>query len=321
MNPLLKSGAIEEMRSGTNFSYIFRDNDDFASTQYKVLRNQTTVHLLPCVCAHYNGQIELNYLTGERKPFSTLFPSLDAYAFRSAVAGILAAAIQVKNIGFLSCENIDISFDKIFIDTATFQAALVYIPSKKTLYQDVSDFENELRSELVRLISDVTVFLTPKTMALAADLSNGKLSLEEVLEHIIAMRDFENGAMLDPGPAKGDPSEDDKQKASESPSGEKSGMLALRHSDDKNTIEIRINKVPFIIGKSSEADGTIASNEFISKRHCRVTSRNGRYYLADLSSVNHSYINGKILEPEREYPLKEGDVVRLANADFQVYIR
>lgn len=319
MNPLLKNGTIVEMKSGTNFSYIFRDNDDFASTQYKVLRNQTTAHLLPCICAHYNGQIELNYLTMERKPFSALFPSLDAYAFRSAVAGILAAAIQVKNIGFLSCENIDISFDKIFIDTATFQAALVYIPSKKTLYKDGADFENELRSQLVRLISDVTVFLTPKTMALAADLSNGKLSLEEVLQHIISMRDFENNASLDAGSRKDDSDGGDSDGGEAAD--EKKGVLILRRAGEKNKLEIRVSKPPFVIGKSGEADGVISDNEYISKRHCKVTAKDGRYFLTDLNSVNRSYINGKVLEPEREYPLKEGDVVRLANADFHVFIR
>ncbi len=320
MNPLLKNGTIIEMKSGTNFSYIFRDNDDFASTQYKVLRNQTTAHLLPCICAHYNGQIELNYLTLERKPFSTLFPSLDAYAFRSAVAGILAAAIQVKNIGFLSCENIDISFDKIFIDTATFQAALVYIPSKKTLYKDGADFENELRSQLVRLISDVTVFLTPKTMALAADLSNGKLSLEEVLQHIITMRDFENNASLDAGSLKDGDAESDGPADGDGQADTKK-VLTLRHSGDKSNLEIRVSKLPFVIGKSSESDGVIADNEYISKRHCKVTGKDGKYFLTDLGSVNHSYINGKPIEPEREYPLKDGDVIRLANADFRVLIR
>lgn len=310
MNTLLENGSLREMKFGSNFSYIFKENGDFATTQYKVMRNQTSAYLLPCVSTRYNGQIQLYYQTGERKPFSSIFPSLDSYGFRAAVSGIIAAAIQVKNIGFLSCENIDISFDKIYIDTATYQAALVYVPSKMTLFPDSSAFENELRSELVKLIGSATIFLTPKTMALAADLTNGKLTLEEVYQHIIKV-DAPASEAADIQPENNAPIPEPEHKL---------GKLALRLNGSGQKFEIQINKNPFVIGKSESADGVL-ENKYISKKHCQISSRNGRYYLMDLGSVNKSYINRKLLQPEQDYPLEDGDEVRLANIDFKVVIR
>ena len=51
---------------------------------------------------------------------------------------------------------------------------------EKRIYHDDMIFENEIRTELVRIISEGRVQSSPQIVQLAADLANGMLTLEEL---------------------------------------------------------------------------------------------------------------------------------------------
>lgn len=44
----------------------------------------------------------------------------------------------------------------------------------------------------------------------------------------------------------------------------------------------------------------------IGRKHARIEHRDGNYYLIDMNSVNHTFLNGKQLDPEQEYILQPG---------------
>ena len=45
-----------------------------------------------------------------------------------------------------------------------------------------------------------------------------------------------------------------------------------------------------------------------------------RYYIVDLNSANGTFINKLRIPSGQRHPLKNGDVVRLANSDFMIQI-
>ena len=56
----------------------------------------------------------------------------------------------------------------------------------------------------------------------------------------------------------------------------------------------------------------------ISRKHCIVTNNNGTYYLTDEGSANGTFVNGIRLTPHEMAEVKRGDVIRMANSDFQL---
>ena len=56
----------------------------------------------------------------------------------------------------------------------------------------------------------------------------------------------------------------------------------------------------------------------ISRRHCKIVKRGSGYAVVDLNSSNGTYLNGMQLFPGREYPVKNGDIIRMAISDFQI---
>lgn len=303
MNALIEKNYIKEMECGSNFSYILSDNSTFLSTEYKVLQSQANSCFVKCMKMMYNGHVQLYYLTKGLKSFATMIPTLEPESFMTIVANLLSDIIDVKHNGFLSCQNIDIAFERIYVDPATLKVCLVYLPLSKRIYDDNSTFENEIRTGLVKLISGVSTLSSSKTMQLSADLSNGTLSMEDLHARI------KGGKIIDRD------REDNRQDNTGS------GLLRIIAMNAPTRVVFVINKDEFVIGKKAElCDGVIDFNKMISRSHCKITKRGGQYMVTDLQSANGTYVNKVKLQPNQPTPIKNGDVIRLANSDFQVSI-
>lgn len=304
MNALVEKGFMTEMACGSNFSYVLSDNSAFLSTEYKVLQSQANSCFVKCMKMLYNGKIQLFYLTKTLKPFSALLPSLDANSFLTIVGNLLADIIDVKHNGFLSWQNIDISFDKVFVDPTTYKVSLVYVPISKRIYEESATFENEVRTGLIKLITGVSTLSTPKTMQLASDLSNGLMAIEDLNSRVKGGKGTVGGGSIF---------------GNKGGSSNKAGKLRITAMNAPTRVEIDVTKDSFVIGKNaSSVDGVISFNKMISRVHCRIDNQNGEFTITDLQSANGTYVNKVKLQPNQAHPIKSGDVIRLANSDFRV---
>lgn len=308
MNILIDNNYIKEMECGSNFAYILGDNNAFLSTEYKVLQSQASSCFVKCMKMAYNGSVQLYYLTKGLKSFASMIPTLDADSFLTIVSNLLSDIIEVKHNGFLSCQNIDISFERIYVDPATHKVSLVYLPLSLHIYDDNSSFENEIRTGLIKLISGVSTLSTSKTMQFSADLSNGTLSVENLYARIKGGRNTNSGQ-----------SHIDQTDVSERR--QSSGLFRIIAMNAPTRIEITVTKDSFIIGKKAElCDGVIDFNKMISRSHCRINRKGNQYTITDLQSANGTYVNKIRLQPNQPHPINNGDIIRLANSDFQVSI-
>lgn len=306
MNSLIENNYISEMECGANFSYILSDNDSFLSTEYKVLQSQANSCFVKCMKMMYNGKIQLYYLTKGMKPFANMIHGLDPDSFLTIVSNFFSDIIDVKHNGFLSCQNIDISFERIYVDPTTYKVSLVYLPIRKRMYDDVAVLENEIRTGLVKLISGVSTLHSTKTMQLSSDLSNGTLSIDDLYRRI---KGGASGVKVTP-------------KTEDSFKDDKHSIVKIIAMNAPTRFELTIDKDEFVIGKKADlCDGVIDFNKMISRSHCKISRRGAQYVITDLQSANGTYVNKERLQPNQSHSIKNGDVIRLANSDFQVSIR
>lgn len=89
-----------------------------------------------------------------------------------------------------------------------------------------------------------------------------------------------------------------------------------------NTFEkILINKPAFRIGKEkSYVDYFVMSNNAVSRIHADIITRNGRFYIKDNNSTNHTFVNGTMIVSGQDAELFDGDAVMLANEPFEFHI-
>lgn len=86
----------------------------------------------------------------------------------------------------------------------------------------------------------------------------------------------------------------------------------------KNNEKIPLSKPVFRVGKErSYVDYFVADNTAVSRSHADFITRDGKYYVVDTNSTNHTYVNGQMILSNMEVELVHGTRVRLANEDFE----
>ena len=309
MNILLEKEILEEKTYEENFAYILKDNTIFSSTEYKVLQSQNSSCFVRCMKMLYNGNVQIYYVTNTLKSFSSMLESLDTESFFTIVLNLLGDIIEVKKNGFLSCQNIDISLDKIYVEPSTYKVSLVYLPLSKKLHNNNSIFENEIRTSLVKVISRNSHLSSSRIISLASDLSNGMYTIEDLYTRI---KDGNSNIRISPSSSK---------QSSYSNTMSHNRMGKLKMISKQMQFQIEIDKDECILGKNpSMVDKSITFNKMISRVHCKIIWENGQYFVTDLGSANGTFVNKTRVQPKQVCPLQNGDTLRLANSDFEINI-
>lgn len=80
---------------------------------------------------------------------------------------------------------------------------------------------------------------------------------------------------------------------------------------------ISINKPVFRLGKEkSYVDYFVTNNIAVSRSHADIITRNDHYFVKDLNSKNHTYINDEELPVHHEVEIHDGDLLKLGNEEF-----
>lgn len=297
MNNLVENNMIQEMICGNNIAYILQDNSRFLPVEYKVLQSQADRGFLKCMKMLYNGKTEFYYLLDGYKSFQSLIPTLDEDGFMAIMSNLFNTILEIKNNGFLKCCNTNLSFDRIYVDPNTFKVGLVYLPADLHFYQDDFAFENELKTNLRRLISTHDNFDTNRINQFSSDLSDGMLTIQDHAQRL-------KGGSRSPKPEP------------------KNERLTLVSMDARARISIEVKKDEFVLGKSKDkADYAILFNKAISRVHCKVCKTESGYTVTDLQSTNHTYVNNNRLPSLVPQKIKNGDEVKLADSKFRVIIK
>lgn len=310
MNHLIEEKMIEEVIYAQNFAYIVNDANLFRATEYKVLQSQSQLDncFIKSMKMLLNGKIQIYYFTKEFKSLSALLPTINEEEFLTIMTNLLSDIIEVKNNGFLSCQNVDISFQHIYVDPVTYKVSLIYLPLNKRLYEDDISFENEFRIQLIKLISESPRLSAPKVKEFSEKLANGSLRLEDIYANIKGVKNKKVVVK--------------ERKKEREESAAQPGELRLVTINSPEYLEIKISKDDFVIGKKAElCDGVIAFNKMVSRTHCKINKLENQYVISDLQSLNGTFVNQLRLQPNHPHPICNGDIIRLANSDFQVKIQ
>ena len=80
-----------------------------------------------------------------------------------------------------------------------------------------------------------------------------------------------------------------------------------------------VESLPFTIGKLEGYADAVINVPAISRLHARIYAgdSNGTYQIEDLNSTNGTFVNEQQILPYTKVPLHEGDVIRLADEEFE----
>lgn len=98
-------------------------------------------------------------------------------------------------------------------------------------------------------------------------------------------------------------------------SGTGSDSVTLIHSGGLELV-IKNND---ILGRGEGVhSGELGGFKYISRKHAAFTVKSGAWFVTDLGATNKTRLNDAVLEPQREYPVKKGDRIMLADQEFTI---
>ena len=225
--------------------------------------------------------------------------------------------MEIQDNGFLQMETVDVDLSHIFIDVD--QAKVYVIALPLTVEPDLNhscQWETELRKSLISLTE---ISKNPESSSLSAfrqEILVNRSSLKDlykivketaihknILSYSQYLLDGDENAWVD------DNSESEKD------------LYFVSRSPIKK-VELLINKDEYILGKNPKiVDGLLDISPTISRKHCKIVKLKQKYYIEDLESANHTYVNGEIVESGKRVRIKPGDQIRLAEIEFGIEFR
>lgn len=85
----------------------------------------------------------------------------------------------------------------------------------------------------------------------------------------------------------------------------------------KNGEKKKIDTIEFAVGKdASRVNYCISDNDTISRCHMKIIKKGVQYFVMDLGSTNHTYVNGAVIPPNKEFEVKNGDSIKVSDEEF-----
>lgn len=139
---------VTEEEHGMGIAYLLENNELFYDIGYKVMQNLEETYLLKCHRLKYNGKIKLVYFTKEYVTAETVLANAMPEVKERMIARILDAFTQIINLGFLDIAYVDNRLDNIYVDPATEEVKIIYLPIQiPGVTKNKNTFENELKAQ------------------------------------------------------------------------------------------------------------------------------------------------------------------------------
>lgn len=283
--------------------YVNINQDELAFINHEFAGNTVL-----CQVTNVDGVRVLSYKIPATLPLSQFMrKQLYKAEFLSMIGNIMKQLLYLED-SKLPLKKVLLNTKYMYIDLETMDIQLIYMPIEKefvdcNICEFIQTFISKLRfadMQSVKAVEELLHYLDSKMMFSIRDFYNFILALEEDA----IMNDDANG------------------------NGE---TTVLSQMEYKNIVPylvrvrtkelIPIEKNEFVIGKASECDYIVVDNKRVSRNHCTLRISNGECYIRDNESTNHTYINGKLIQPGFDVMLNNDDYIRLGDEEFKYWVR
>lgn len=278
--------------------------DEYELFNYEFVGNRTT-----CMVSVLDGVNVLSYTIPATLPLSKfLKKQLYKAEFLSIISNILKQLIYFEE-NDMPLKKVLLNTKYMYIELSNLDIQLIYMPLEKSfadcnICEFIQKFIAKVRfadMQCVSCVDEILHYLDSRMM----------FSLKDFYKFILAMeKDVIDKDVEDNG------------------EGETTVLQQMQYNNIvpylvrvRTNELIPIEKTEFFVGKSPECDYQVVDNKRVSRKHCTFIISNGECYIRDNNSTNHTYVNGKLIQPGFDVMLGNDDYIRLGDEEFKYWVR
>lgn len=293
---------IIEKNTG-HVAFQFENKEEVFDLGYKVLNKQHIEEILPCIHVKYNLRDRLLFDTEQFVSLEDSIEELDEEFGQIILYSMFKIFLDVVNTGFIPLEAVQVGLNTIFLDPKNRKSYFIVLPiAKEYSIGDTRNWNKRMWDTVNELCS---ILCSEKEEQIKKFLSGkGKLvdNIRELLPIIKPQSNAIQGVQLSHSP-------------------KKQNELQLFHNGKYGQFAFYVQKKEFVIGKRRDSvDGYLAMSEAVSRIHCRIVRKEDKYFVIDMGSLNHTFVNGTLVNAQEEKEIVDGDSLRIADIDFKVCI-
>lgn len=285
-------------------SFLFQEADPYFEMGYMILEQAQLSGMLPFKRMEQNGKEKLLFQISKFIPLSEMVPILGQNEIIDVLYAMIFMTQKVEENGFLKKECIWCKYEHIYYDEASKKPLFAVLPiSKEFRYADGMDWNNRFLDAITHVASFLPPVKFNRVLNLVSLWRTEQMDCEAVLEAINELGSGMSGMLVD--------------RTVEEP--EK--KLSLVYSGREGTYQFDVSGEEFVIGKNPDVvDGAIHLSDAMSRKHCKIIKQSNRFFVQDLGSVNHTFVNGEYIPPFELMELNQSDILTLADIDLRVHI-
>jgi len=306
MRNLIQSGEINVKSGFQSVLYVLEDDRLFMVSGYKLMKARENSGLLKCSKILLNGKTALCYRTGDMKPLDRMFGFLNFEAFLTVMQKVIDIIIEVEGNGFLQACNLDLSFDRIFVESKQLDAGVVYLPINNKNSAS-SDPEMDFRKALFEQIRQLPLYFSEAAERVCQCLMDGTRSLHDVKAVMAQVCRDESG---EPEVFEVERKHDGTRTLA--------ANLRLVSQSPIYPITLHDHSYEYVIGKHEAVAEGVLPISSVSRKHCTIYFTNGEYFVEDMDSTNGTRVNGVRLPSHQKRSISNGDIISIANIPFMV---
>lgn len=293
---------IIEKQSG-HIAFQLEQDESIFELGYKVLLKQQIHHTLSGIRVQYNLKDRMMYDIENLQTVAECYDSLNRETALLIITSMLQVMKEVDNNGFILLEALQISESCIFWNQEEKKAYFIVLPiAREFETNDHRSWNKKFRDTLQDLAEKLDMRMSEMVM----EHLNGNGRLIEQINSLLQVLEQQRGLI---------------QQREQSEFHDRQLTLRLVHNGMYGQIILCDQKKEYIIGKRRDSvDGYLGISNAVSRIHCKVIRRQNQFYISDLGSSNHTYVNSIMLYPQQEKELFDGTKVRIADIDFTVRI-
>lgn len=237
-------------------------------------------------------------------PLAEIMPEMSKNQLTDLLYFVVYMTRQIEESGFLKRTCIWCKYEDVFYDIKDHRPIMLILPvSKEIKTEDGTDWQ----TDYLYLIKKILSYYDEKTAKKLYSQINHYIMTDEAFEETIEMINMQGSGKSEQLVL---PMEKPKDR-----------WLQLYHSGREGVLQFDIRQEEYVIGKKeATVDGAIPGSEAVSRIHCKIVKQGRQFFLQDLDSVNHTFVNDELIPAYALIELSDKDVVSIADVEFRVHI-
>lgn len=296
-----------------HIAYTYEDQEAVYQLGMRYIKKLPIKEVLPFVKVVHDGCDRVMYEKEQLHNLCEIVPTLTNSELAIALKQFCANMLAIEDTDYIAMTAIDVKYERLLYDTKQKAIRMIVLPVQAPCdFHDGESWGNAFRRMLLMLFHTIFKESPEKYQeayyAIMDETKNDKDVLIYMHDYSFGVQKVEEKAV----------EEQTKETKKEETAVRK---LRLEHTGALGSLIFVVTKPEYILGKASNsADGVIPSTDMISRRHCVIYQAQDRYTVEDLGSTNGTKINGYRIDPGQRFYLNHGDVLSLADVDFNVVI-